>query len=243
MVTLHQPKSLVKNIVVTLVARPSLVQEILKPMYEPILVRNRTNATAVIRSLLTSRLSIVTWKRTTNKLPNGRLLAQPVAKPFTTAPLTTLIFAPLINNPPLQLENDPPLKTQTHLLPKNARSPLILVLPQLQRKPQRPGLTGKKILFLFQRTLFLPRRKISPTRTVNTGPRSVPDLVAVTVYKTGTISACPRSVPPLSANNWTAFWLISLLCLKWTFPLVLFSVIQRLGPSSIIIHPRTTIWC
>lgn len=55
-----QPKSLVKNIVVTLVARPSLVQEILKPMYEPILVRNRTNATAVIRSLPTSRLSIVT---------------------------------------------------------------------------------------------------------------------------------------------------------------------------------------
>ena len=55
-----QPKSLVKNIVVTLVARPSLVQEILKPMYEAILVRNRTNATAVIRSLPTSRLSILT---------------------------------------------------------------------------------------------------------------------------------------------------------------------------------------
>ena len=238
-----QPKSLVKNIVVTLVARPSLVQEILKPMYEPILVRNRTNATAVIRSLLTSRLSIVTWKRTTNKLPNVRLLAQPVAKPFTTAPLTTLIFAPLINNPPLQLENDPPLKTQTHLLPKNTRSPLILVLHQLHRKPQRPGLAGKKILFSFLRTLFLPRRKISPTRTVNTGPRSVPDLIAVTVYKTGIISACPRSVPPLSANNWAGSLLISLLCLKWTFPLVLFSVIQRLGPSSIIIHPRTTIWC
>ena len=213
-------------------------------MYEPILVRNRTNATAVIRSLLTSRLSIVTWKRTTNKLPNGRLLAQPVAKPFTTAPLTTLIFAPLINNPPLPLTgNDPPLKTQTHLLPKNTRSPLILVLHQLHRKPQRPGLAGKKILFSFLRTLFLPRRKISPTRTVNTGPRSVPDLVAVTVYKTGIISACPRSVPPLSANNWAGSLLISLLCLKWTFPLVLFSVIQRLGPSSIIIHPRTTIWC
>ena len=60
MVTLHQPKSLVKSIVVTPAARPLLVQEILKPMYEPILVRNRTNATAVIRSLLTSRLSIVT---------------------------------------------------------------------------------------------------------------------------------------------------------------------------------------
>ena len=212
-------------------------------MYEPILVRNRTNATAVIRSLLTSRLSIVTWKRTTNKLPNVRLLAQPVAKPFTTAPLTTLIFAQLINNPPLQLENDPPLKTQTHLLPKNARSPLILVLSQLQRKPQRPGLTGKKILFLFQPTLFLPRRKISPTRTVNTGPRSVPDLVAVTVYKTGTISACLRSVLLPSANNWTASLLINLQFSKSTFPLVLFSVIQRLGPSSIIIHPRTTIWC
>ena len=238
-----QPKSLVKNIVVTLVARPSLVQEILKPMYEPILVRNRTNATAVIRSLLTSRLSIVTWKRTTNKLPNGRLLAQPVAKPFTTAPLTTLIFTPLINNPPLQLENDPPLKTQTHLLPKNTRSPLILVLHQLHRKPQRPALAGKKILFSFLPTLFLPRRKISPTRTVNTGPRSVPDLVAVTVYKTGTISACLRSVLPPSANNWTASLLTRARFSKSTFPLVLFSVIQKLGPSSIIIHPRTTIWC
>ena len=158
---------------------------------------------------------LVTWKRTTNKLLNGRLLAQPVAKPFTTAPLTTLIFAQLINNPPLPLTgNDPPLKTQTHLLLKNTRSPLILVLHQLHRKPQRPGLAGTKILFSFLRTLFLPRRKISPTRTVNTGPRSVPDLVAVTVYKTGTISACPRSVPLLSANNWTAFLLISLLCLK-----------------------------
>ena len=110
--------------------------------------------------------------------------------------------APLINNPPLPLTgNDPPLKTQTHLLPKNTRSPLILLLHQLHRKPQRSGLAGKKILFSFLRTLFLRRRKISPTRTVNTGPRSVPDLVAVTVYKTGIISACPRSVPLLSANN------------------------------------------
>ena len=154
------------------------------------------------------------------------------------------MYSPLINNSPLPLTgNDPPLKTQTHLLPKNTRSPLILVLHQLHRKPQRPGLAGTKILFSFLRTLFLPRRKISPTRTVNTGPRSVPDLVAVTVYKTGTISACLRSVLLPSANNCTASLLISLQFSKSTFPLVLFSVIQRLGPSSIIIHPRTTIWC
>ena len=84
---------------------------------------------------------------------------------------------------------------------KNTRSPLILVLHQLHRKPQRPGLAGKKILFSFLRTLFLPRRKISPTRTVNTGPRSVPDLVAVALYKTGIISACRRSVLPPFTNN------------------------------------------
>ena len=55
-----QPKSLVKNIVVTPVARPSLVEEILKPMYEPILVRNHSNATAVIRSFQTNWSLIVT---------------------------------------------------------------------------------------------------------------------------------------------------------------------------------------
>ena len=47
MVTLHQPKSLVKNIVVTPAARPTLVYIWItsKPTSEPILVRNRTNAT------------------------------------------------------------------------------------------------------------------------------------------------------------------------------------------------------
>ena len=207
-------------------------------------MRNHTNATAVIRSLRTSRLSIITLKRTTSKLLNVRLLVIRVEKPFTTAPLTTLMYAPLINNPPLQLTgNDPPLKTQTHLLPKNTRSPLILVLHQLHRKPQRPGLAGKKILFSFLRTLFLSRRKISPIHTVNTGARSVPDLVAVTVYKTGTISACPRSVPLLSANNWAGSLLTRARFSKSTFPLVLFSVTQKLAPSSTTTLLRTTIWC
>ena len=201
------------------------------------------NAPVARNNLGKRKTLLVTWKRTTSELPNVSLLAQPVAEPFTTAPLTTLIFTPLINNLPLELENDPPLKTQTHLLPKNARSPLILVLHQIHRKPQHPGLAGKKILFSFLRTLFLPRRKISPTRTVNTGPRSVPDLVAVTVYKTGTISACPRSVPLLSANNWTASLLTNLQFSKSTCRLVLSSVIQRLRLSNITIHPSTTTWC
>ena len=93
MVTLHQKKSLIKNIVVTPVARPSLVQEILKPMYELILVRNHSNATAVMRSFQTNRSLIVTWKRTTSELPNVRLLVIRVEKPFTTAPLSTLMSA------------------------------------------------------------------------------------------------------------------------------------------------------
>ena len=130
---------LIRNVNDLFSARPvgrPLVQEILKLMYEPILGWNLTSARPAKRSLLTSRLSIVTWKRTTSKLLNVRLLVTGVEKPFSTAPLSTLMYAPLINNPPLPLTgNDPPLKTQAHLLPKNRRSPLILVRHQLHRKP------------------------------------------------------------------------------------------------------------
>ena len=98
-------------------------------------MRNHTNATAVIRSLRTSRLSIVTLKRTTSKLLNVRLLVIRVEKPFTTTPLTTLIFAPLINNPPLQLENALLQKLQMLRPRKDPRGRIKQVREQRQNKP------------------------------------------------------------------------------------------------------------
>ena len=163
------------------------------------------NATAVMRSFQTNRSLIVTWKRTTNKLPNVRLPGQPVAKPFTTAHLTTLIFAPLINNPPLQLENAL-LKKLQMLRPrkdlrgrtKQVRVPLQNQLPQQVLKT--PLLAGNLILFSFQPTLFQLAKKTSPKHTGNIDRRSVRVLAARIVYKTGTIfdQSClpPRATEP-----------------------------------------------
>ena len=111
----------------------------------------------------------LTWKPRTRKLPNVRLLVVLVAEPFTTSPHTMLIFVPLISNPPLpQTGNDPPLKPQTHLLPKNIRSPLtplqiLLHGPPLKRQPLLPPLlvpAGKLIPCLFPPTLFLLLNRI-----------------------------------------------------------------------------------
>ena len=123
-------------------------------------MRNHTNATAVIRSLRTSRLSIVTLKRTTSKLLNVRLLVIRVEKPFTTAPLTTLMYAPLINNPSLPLTGNALLKKLQILRPrkdrgdrtKQVRVPLQNHLPQQVLKT--PLLPGNLIRFSFQPTLF-----------------------------------------------------------------------------------------
>ena len=129
-------------------------------MYEPILVRNRMNATAVIRSFQTNRSLIVTWKRTTNKLPNALSPVILVEKPFTTAPLSTLIYTLLINNPPLPLTGNALLKKLQILRPrkdlrdrtKQVRVPLQNQLPQQVLKT--PLLPGNLIRFSFQPTLF-----------------------------------------------------------------------------------------
>ena len=177
-------KRLVKSIAARPVGRPSLVQEILKLMYVPILVRNRMNATAVIRSFQTNRSLIVTWKRTTNKLPNALSPVILVEKPFTTAPLSTLIYTLLINNPPLPLTGNVLLKKLQILRPrkdlrdrtKQVRVPLQNQLPQQVLKT--PLLPGNLIRFSFQPNLFQLAKKMLPKHTGNIGRRSVRVLAA-----------------------------------------------------------------
>ena len=82
-----------------------------------------------------NHISIVTCKCTTSEPRNVRLLVQPVAKPFTTAHLTTLIFPPLINNPPLQLENAPPRKHQMLRPRKDLRGRTKQARVPLQNQP------------------------------------------------------------------------------------------------------------
>ena len=164
-----------------------------------------------------NHISIVTWKCTTSEPRNVRLLVQPLAKPFTTAHLTTLIFAPLINNPPLQLENAPPQKH--HMLrprkdlrgrTKQARVPLQNQPPWQVLKTPLLVLAGMRIQYSSFLTLLQLAKKTPPKHTGNIGRRSVRVLAARIVYKIGIISACPRSVPLLSANNWTASLLTDL---------------------------------
>ena len=87
-------------------------------MYELILLRNHSDATAVMRSFQTNRSLIVTWKRTTSELQNVRLLVIRVEKPFTTAPLSTLMSA----HQQQQTTVNAALRLQmTHQLRKNLR--------------------------------------------------------------------------------------------------------------------------
>ena len=106
-----------------------------------------------------------------------------------------------------------------------------------------PLLPGNLIRFSFQPNSFQLAKKMLPKHTGDIGRRSVRVLAARIVYKAGTISASQPSTQPASENNWTVFLRISLQFSKSTFPLVLSSVIQRLGPSNITIHPRTTTSC
>ena len=205
------------------------------------------NAPVARHNLGKRKTLLVTWKRTTSELPNVLSPVILVEKTFITAPLSKLIFAPLINDPSLQLENAL-LKKLQMLRPrkdlrgrtKQVRVPLQNQLPQQVLKT--PLLAGNLILFSFQRTLFPVAKKTLPKCTGNTGHKFVPGLVAKTDYKIGIISACPRSVPLLSANNWTASLLTNLQFSKSTCRLVLSSVIQRLRLSNTTIHPSTT-WC
>ena len=78
MVTLHQPKSLFKNIVVTPATRPSLA-----PKCNHLITHQRTytgekpyECNRCDEKFSDNRSLIVTWKRTTNKLPSVRLPAE-----------------------------------------------------------------------------------------------------------------------------------------------------------------------
>ena len=160
------------------------------------MVKNSTSALAARRDSPKRRVSIVISRRTRSELQSVRSLVIRVTKHFTTAHLTTLIFAPRIQlkNPLSLIENDPPIKPQTRLLLKKPRR--LLRLARVQRQNHQPPFkhplqvpVGKLIQFLSLRTLFLPRRKTSRSRTDNTGLRSVPESVVRTGSKPGIIFA------------------------------------------------------
>ena len=130
------------------------------------------------------RSLIVTWKRTTNKLPNALSPVILVEKPFTTAPLSTLMYAPLINNLSLPLTENALLKRLQILRPrkdrgdrtKQVRVPLQNQLPQQVLKT--PLLPGNLIRFSFQPTLFQLAKQMVSKHTGNIGRRSVRVLAA-----------------------------------------------------------------
>ena len=161
-------------------------------MYEPLLGRNRTSATAVIRSFQTNLLSII-LRHTRNVSQSARSLVIRVENPFRTAPVLRLMSAPRINNNKRKTVNAALRPLMTLWLRKEPGSLLILVLDQLPLKHplQLQVPVGKRIPFLSLQTLFQALTNISLRRTDNTGPRSVPDLAATTDVKTGTI-------PPLN---------------------------------------------
>ena len=120
--------------------------------------------------------------------------------------------APLINNNNKQTAVNAALWLQmTHQLRKNLRGRTKQVRVQLQN--HQPLLNP---LLKPRRQLQVPVVSSSDERTGNTGPRSVPDLVATTGFKIGTISACLSSTQPASANNWAGSLPISLPSSKST---------------------------
>ena len=179
---------------------------------------------------------------------------QPVEKPFTTAPLSTLTSAPLINNNKQVTVNAALRPQMTHQPRRNLRGgpkqvrvqrqnhqPLLNLLLKHPLQLQVP--VGKQIPFLSLLALFQALTKILLRCTDNTSHKSVPDLAAVTDFKTRIISASPPSTQPPFANNWAGSLSISPPSLKSTSPLVLFCVIQKLGPYSTITRLLTIIWC
>ena len=132
---------------------------------------------------------------------------------------------------------------ELHQLWKEARDLLILLLHQQPLKPQLllPVLASK-IQSSFLQTSFPVVEKIKREHTSNTGLRSIPSSAKVTESNTGIISAYQQSVLSPFENSWTAFLLTNQQPSESTSRLDLSSVIQRLGPPSIIIHLPTT-WC
>ena len=237
-----QPKTLARNIGATPVSRPSLVPIIQKLMYEPLLGRNRTSATAVIRSFQTNLLSII-LRHTRNVSQSARSLVIRVENPFRTAPVLRLMSAPRINNNKQKTVNPALRPLMTLWLRKEPGSLLILVLDQLPLKHplQLQVPVGKRIQFTFRPTLFQALTKMLLRRTGNTGHKSPPVSVARTDCKIGIIFASQPSTQPTSANNWAGYSPISLPCLKSTSLLVLFRETQKLAICSTITPLPTTI--
>ena len=192
----HQPRNSAGNIVVTSATRPLLVWITLKLTNESTAARNPTNVPAATKASHRNPLSIAISRNTTNASPSTRTLVVRVAKRFTTARPSTLIFAPRIQlHNPLQLVNAPPLrKTQTHQLPKNLGGRTKQVSLQTQSPRQLLPLVqaGKRIPFSSLQTLFLVVKKTLLRCTDSTGHKFAADLAATTEFKTGTIFACRR---------------------------------------------------
>ena len=240
----HQPRNSAVNIVVTSATRPLLVWIIWRLISASILGRNHSNVRAVKRSFQTNLLSIVTWKHTKNASPNTRTLVVRVAKHFTTARPTMLIFVPRIQLHSL-LVNDPPLKKpQTHQLPKKLGGQTKQV--RVQRQNQSPHrlllqvLVGKWTPFSSLQTLFLVVKQILLACTDSTGHKSGPDLAAKTDFKTGTIFDCLRSVQLPSASSWAASSLTRPRFSRLTCHLDLSSATLKRGFYSTITPLRTT---
>ena len=172
----HRPRKHIKTTAVKPVEKTSPAWIILRPINASTMVKNPTSALAARRDSPKRRVSIVISRRTRSELPSLPLPVTRVTKHFTTTHLTTLIFAPRIQlHSPLSLiENNPPVKPQIHLLVKKPRRLLRLARVQplqqtLKCQPHQVPV-GKWTLFLSLRTLFLPWRKASQTRTDNIGP-------------------------------------------------------------------------
>ena len=152
--------------------------------------------------------------------PSALLLVEPVVRLSTTSPHTMLIFTTRINLfnklPPPPLVSVPPRRLLKRHLLRKPRKPRVLPQNKPQQLAQKTPLsarTGKPIQSLSPQISF-PVAKRLLRRTVNTGPRSVRVLAAVTDYKTGIIFACPPSVLQASANNSAASLQIRLPSLK-----------------------------
>ena len=206
----HRPKNNAKNIVATPVVKPSHDWIVSRLTNESILGRSPTNVPAATRSFKQSQTLINISRRMRHEPSSARLPVVGVAKHFTTTHLSTLMFAPHINNNNNNNNRQTTVNTalqpqMTHQLRKRTRSLLILLLDQPPLKHPLLVPAGKLILFSSLPTLFQVAKHILLTCTDNTGHKSGPDSAAKTDFKIGIIFVCRRSVQPASATNSAVF--------------------------------------